>query len=434
MFDNTFFLLLSRYALIPLNIATGILLARVLGPEELGKYALIIWMPSLLAGPMSLGVGNANLYFGAKYKYLARSLVANSFIVSICFSFFIIGSLFLILNLNAFNFPFELTTNHFLIPMIDLPFRLTIMLMLNLLNAWEDHSSYRAIEIAQTVSYFILCFIAIIFVELDLLGFIYIKIISSLVCCMIAILKVSNHVGLSLDIDIRLLIKSIKYGVMVQFGSMLKVGGEKFDELMIAYFLSASSLGLLSLAKNIINRIRVIPFSIGTVISPRLTKKEFDNDLLVAKTIRISLVIMMVVVLFAIIVIEPLIPLMYGDEYLPIITPLRVFLLIMIPLTIQRILNVYFLAIGRADLFIRTTSIGLITIVVLDLVLIPYFGIFGAVIANLNAMTLEALFICNIFLKYTGITWNNLLLPKFGDLSYLAKMISNLFQSLLIRL
>lgn len=84
---NTMCLLLSRYLALPLNVVTGILLARVLGPEELGRYALMVWLPSVLAGPMSLGLGNANLYFGARDRGLGPSLVANSFAVSLGFFF-----------------------------------------------------------------------------------------------------------------------------------------------------------------------------------------------------------------------------------------------------------------------------------------------------------------------------------------------------------
>jgi hypothetical protein len=47
------------------NIATGVLLARLLGPHDRGEFAAVILWPSILAAVGSLGVPDATTFYTA---------------------------------------------------------------------------------------------------------------------------------------------------------------------------------------------------------------------------------------------------------------------------------------------------------------------------------------------------------------------------------
>jgi O-antigen/teichoic acid export membrane protein len=415
---NTMYLLLSRYLTLPLNVVTGILLARVLGPEDLGRYALMIWLPSVLASPMSLGLGNANLYFGARDRGLGPSLVANSFAVSLGFFLIVIVLLYGGLKMVALELPLGLTAAHYLVPLLDLPFRLATTFAMNLLNAWEDHAGFRMIEVIQTVAYFIFCIIAVFAFHMALWGFIGAQIAANVVTCLYTIRCLWRHKCLSLCIDWDLLRRSIGYGMQIQTGSIIRIAGQKIDELILLYFAGVRELGLLTLARNLTNRIRVIPYSLGTVISPRLSKADQEAFLLAATATRRMTLVMLGLVALAVIAAGPLIPFVYGDAYTDAVMPVRIFLLILLPLGIQRVFTVFVLAIGQTSVFLQSAVIGSITVILLDFALIPYLGVIGAAIASVIVATIEAYYVGRAFIRHSTMRWAQVFMPTMDDSAF----------------
>nr|WP_246507789.1 oligosaccharide flippase family protein [Nitrospira defluvii] len=411
-------LLLSRYLALPLNVVTGILLARVLGPEELGRYALMVWLPSVLAGPMSLGLGNANLYFGARDRGLGPSLVANSFAVSLGFFFIVICLLCGFPRIAVFEFPLGLTIMHFVAPLLDLPFRLATMFAMNLLNAWEDHAHYRITEIIQTVAYFVCCIVAVFVLHMGLWGFIGAQIAASIVTSLYTIRCLWRHKCLSLRMDWDLLRRSLSYGMQVQVGSITRIGGQKLDELILLYFTGMRELGLLTLARNLTNRFRVIPYSLSTIIGPRLSKADQEAFVLAATATRRMTVVMSGVVAMSVIAVGPLVPLVYGQAYIDVVLPVRIFLLMLIPLGMQRMFAVFMLAVGETTVFLQSVAIGAIAVVLLDFVLIPSLGVNGAVIASAIAITIETYYVGRAFLRYSNMRCAELFKPTMEDSAY----------------
>ena len=66
-----------------LSIAAAIVIARVLGPEGKGAYALIFLVPALLALLGNLGIGMANVYFGGSEKHEWTKLASNSLVLAL---------------------------------------------------------------------------------------------------------------------------------------------------------------------------------------------------------------------------------------------------------------------------------------------------------------------------------------------------------------
>ncbi len=52
----------TQLLLLLLNFATSVLVARVLGPKDLGIFSLITTFPILVAAFANIGIGQANIY------------------------------------------------------------------------------------------------------------------------------------------------------------------------------------------------------------------------------------------------------------------------------------------------------------------------------------------------------------------------------------
>jgi O-antigen/teichoic acid export membrane protein len=412
---NTVLLIVTRYSLLPINIATGILIARILGPAALGLYTLMLWLPSVLAGPMSLGLGNANLFFAARDRTLTRALAANSVAVSVFASVFILGMVYLVINAAPEVLPTGLGIWQIMVPLADLPFRMFNMYGANIFNALKQHKTYRRCEVVQTFTYAMGAFAAVFLFDMTLWGFVLSQIFASVATTLYTLSMLVRSGDFGLRPDFVLLKQGVIYGGKIQVGSILRVAGQKIDELLVVRFSGVGPLGILTLGRNVTNRIRVIPMSLGTVIVPELAQGGDTSRDLVASAARRLVVLMCTIVIAGVSLAPILVPLVYGDAFQAAVGPLQILLLVLIPLSVQRMLVMYFVATGNAGMFVRIAVVGLTATLLLDLALIPIIGVYGAVIASLLGVTAEMIYSLRVFAKLTSASWTDILLPHRAD-------------------
>lgn len=422
-------LILTRYSLLPINIATGILIARVLGPEALGLYTLMLWLPSVLAGPMSLGLGNANLFFAARDRTLTRALAANSVVVSIVAPVLILSAVYIVINTAPDVLPTGLGAWAIMIPLADLPFRMFNMYGTNIFNALKQHQTYRRSEVVQTLTYATGTFTAVFLFDMTLWGFVLSQIVASIATTLYILAMLVRNGDFGLRPDFKLLKQGAIYGGKIQVGSILRVAGQKIDELLVFRFSGAGPLGILTLGRNLTNRIRVIPISLGTVLVPELAQGGDTSRDLVASATRRLIVLMSAIVIAGVVLAPSLVPLIYGDAFRAAVGPLQILLAVLIPLSIQRMLVMYLVATGNANEFVRMAVVGLAATLALDLVLIPVIGVYGAVIAALLGVTTEMLYALKVFGRVAGARWNDILLPRRDDAMALWRSAASLLRA-----
>ena len=95
---NTTITFSSQILIFALGFVASIILARVLGPEGKGIYALIVLVPALMLNLGSLGIEVANVYFTGSKQYQIKDIVSNSFLCGI-----LISSILILLFFGAFH-------------------------------------------------------------------------------------------------------------------------------------------------------------------------------------------------------------------------------------------------------------------------------------------------------------------------------------------
>ncbi|MCD6565405.1 MAG: oligosaccharide flippase family protein [Bacteroidales bacterium] len=425
IFKNTAKLIFVRYITIPLNIITGILLARVLGPQKLGIYAVMMWLPGILAGPMSLGIGNANLYFAAQGEKYLKPLVANSIWICIFLSVIMVLITYSVLTIFPNVLPQGLTNQYILIPLLQIPFRFFIMFNQNIFNALEEQSFYRKVELFQQISYFLLCISGYFLLKIELWGFVYARIFSLMIPCIYIIIILYRKKIMYFNLSWSLLQESIRYGMKIQCSSIARQFSQKIDELIVFKFAGAASLGYLSICRNNVNRLRILPYSLATVIAPRFVMGDKESAILAAKSIRILLCLMSIILPIMVSAVGFIIPFFYGNEYINAVFPMRLMLFVLIPLCFQRIITFY-LMINNYTTFILKSSLAAAAILILcDLCFIPQFGLIGAIIAGILALAFESAILSIFFIKLSGINFFTLVIPAREDFQYLTNLLFN---------
>lgn len=66
-----------------LGIGTSVILARILGPEGRGIYALAMLLPSIIVTFGNLGIGPATVYFVARGEFRKQEILGNNVLLSI---------------------------------------------------------------------------------------------------------------------------------------------------------------------------------------------------------------------------------------------------------------------------------------------------------------------------------------------------------------
>jgi O-antigen/teichoic acid export membrane protein len=159
------------------------------------------------------------------------------------------------------------------------------------------------------------------------------------------------------------------------------------DTVIIGWLLPIASVGLYAAAQKPLSLLSIIPGFIYSSLFPFFSKfaHEKNNDQLeklAKKSTLISLGLALPIVAGGIIIAGPLIRVIYGAEYLNSVSTFQVLLLNMILVFPGTILSGILIAQDKQKIFIKTGAIGAIINIILDLILIPIYGIVGSAIAT----------------------------------------------------
>lgn len=166
----------------------------------------------------------------------------------------------------------------------------------------------------------------------------------------------------------------------------------QFDTLMLGFLSGDVEVGLYNAAVKIKTMIISISSGLTVVLIPRMTyycvvdKNKFYN--LLKKSLEISLVFIMPLILFVLINTSDVVLFLCGEEYLPAISTIRILVACVIPLILTNLFgNQILVPKGNEKRFTVAVFVGMIINLLLNLVFIPIYGAEGAAFATLITET-----------------------------------------------
>ena len=202
----------------------------------------------------------------------------------------------------------------------------------------------------------------------------------------------------------------------------------RLDMFMINFFMGITYVGYYSISVGFAEMLKVIPRTIGFVLFPTtVSTNKKDAAELTAATCRhsffLSLILCIVAAFFAKYVIE----IIYGKIFLPAYLPILALLLGMLISSTGSLTSAYLCGIGKVIYSTIITSTELIINIVLNIILIPIYGILGAAIASSICYSYGALLGIFFFLKNTDINLKDIYLIKKSDLSIYIDIIKKYY-------
>ncbi len=160
------------------------------------------------------------------------------------------------------------------------------------------------------------------------------------------------------------------------------------DAVMLGFWNNSAVLGIYAAAQKPISLLYIIPSLLTASLFPLMSRMKDDPSRFgsfIEKSYRASLAIAFPIITGGVVLAGPLLSVAYGPEYAPAILTLQILLLTLLATFPGSVFADVILAEDRQKIFMKSSGFGGLTNVILNIILIPPFGIAGSAIATVMA-------------------------------------------------
>jgi len=418
-----------------ISVATSILLARALGPEGRGVYAVAMLLPAMVVSFGHLGLGTASTYLIARKKYSPTSVFATNlgFIVIVGALGLGAGAIAILLLADSAlaGAPHGLLWLGLALVLPDLAISYTRYILLGLSRI----PRYNAVYVAQRV--LSLCFLIIALVALGagVKGAVVAAVSARWLAAAISALLTARAVMATegrFRFDIKCAKEALAYGVKFHLGGIVAFLNLRLDLLLVNSFLGVTQVGLYTVAVGLVEKLWLLPQAASAVLFPRIASEDDEarkgriTSTIVRNVLLISVVSGGIIVLIG----RWLIPVLYGGHFRGSVGALYALMTGAVASSGSRVLGNDLAARGHPML---NTYFGIAALALnlgLNLWWIPFAGIAGAAWASSCSYLL--LFVLR-FAAYVHVSkekWNDVLFVRWADLKLYKQGIRGVFAAI----
>jgi O-antigen/teichoic acid export membrane protein len=307
------------------NLATGILIARVLGPSGRGALTAVLAVPPVVAWVFEMGCVAAVTYHQARRPADAPRLVGTWLVI--CLPLAIAGTVagwLLLPHLLAAQSEHTLTLARLV--MLALTITFVADLMNGVVLGDQDFGFYNGLRVLQPLA------VAVTFGTLWVVGALT---VSSAVAATVAVTA-----GATVALSFRVLRRhglgrpsraiartTLWYGVRAHSTSTAGIVNTRLDVMIIPAFLGAASVGLYSVATNVSWMVASVSASLGSIVFPAAAARGLEGRYTVVKSLYATLALAIVLAAAIAAIAGVAVRLVYGADFAGSVTPLRILLI-----------------------------------------------------------------------------------------------------------
>lgn len=372
----------TRVFLFAIGLATSILVARTLGPEGRGLYAVAIAVGAVGAQFGNFGLHASNTYCVSKNPELLPELLANTLVVSLG-----LGTIGCLATAGIFMAWPQIAPLHgtlLALALAIIPPSLGYMLCQNLLLGIHEVRKYNKIEIASKVLGTLLLVMLVLFRAITPGNAVLVSILSfvaSLACCTVVLLqRVPRLVAPSLQ----LFGENIRYGAKAYLTALFSFAVLRIDLIVVKYVLGAEPVGYYSIAVSMTDVMNTFPATVAILLFPKLSALASIEDrwrlaLKVAYGVGAAMVMLAIVGALAA---HPFIRLLFGSAFMPAVPAFVWLMPALVAISLTSIFSAFVasenIPFGLVFLYAGMTILN----IGLNFVLLPRYGIVGASLAS----------------------------------------------------
>lgn len=375
----------TRVLLIGIGLITSVIVARILGPEGRGLYAVAAAISVIGVQFGNLGLHASNTYYVVKDRSLLPALVGNTLVVSFAFGG---GGAFAAWILFSL-WPDLAPVNGFLliIALTWVPFGLAYMLMQNLLLGLQEVRAYNVVELTTKILSVCLITVVIAFNLTSVETVFSAGLVSLFISFLWALYLLKSHLH-KIPLPSLLLFKeNIRYGLKAYIAAFFAFLVLRIDLLMVKSILGSEQAGYYSIATTMADMVFMLPVVIGTILFPKLSalsnvRRKWE---LTKKVLCGVGCLMLVLVVAAVFLAKPVTGFLYGKAFLPAVPAFIWLMPAILLLSLNTIMMNFFASIGMPSIVVYSPGTAALLNIVLNIYLIPVRGCVGAAWSSIAA-------------------------------------------------
>lgn len=278
---NSFLTVVRQLVGIALGMISAMIIARTLGVEGQGKYALVVLLPNVLYTIFNMGIAPATVYYIGKKKFALENVFKMNLLLALVLSLatIIVGILFIVLFHQQFYESVPLQAMYMILCV--LPFLFLNKNLQVIFQGREQFEKFNIVVILNQVGLLLFSTLFLLILDFELFGALLAFILTQILMLLGVFYFLNTEFQLRLSsgsISIDYLKASIVYGMKGHLSNILAFINYRIDLFIIAYFLNDAAVGLYSIAVSIVERIWIVSQSVSAVLFARVSNLNTDQE------------------------------------------------------------------------------------------------------------------------------------------------------------
>ncbi len=377
------------------HLLLRIVLGKELGPSGLGLYTLVFTIYIFGMHFAAFGIGVALTKYLAEYDGDLPRI--KGFVSSGLFGSMISGSMmgvlmYLLSGIIAIQFFHSPVMVDLLkITALCFPFIAMQKAVIGALNGLRKMKWYAVVNIAQSVSVMAVSIVLVLLLDLGVRGAVIGFVAPTILVGILSLIIIREYFSAK-SVDINAVLKEVfRFGFYIVIANSIGMINVQVDSLMLGYYMSETDVGYYAVAIIFLEGLRLIPESVQRITTPAIAnyygKQEYEkihglmkNSML--KVFAITVLISSTLILLGQFLIETL----FNEEFLQAYYPL---LILLVGYSVYApILSIggALAGIGKVALMSKLSLICAVMNTILNILMIPKYGITGAAIATSTSL------------------------------------------------
>jgi O-antigen/teichoic acid export membrane protein len=401
-----------------LGVGTSVILARILGPDGRGIYALAMLLSSIIVTLGNLGIGSATVYYVARGEFRHQEILGSNILLSTAVGAFgIITGFIVVVFFHERIFP-GVDPKYLLLALCLVPAEVFFSFVMYILLGTQHIKEFNYVQIVRSLILLAFIIVALLWLKAGVAGAILAGFLTWIVTDVLVFHQVRKIVGgVVLKPNTLYMSRAATYGLQAHLSNILGFFNYRVDILLINGFLGSAAVGLYSVGVGLVEKLWLVSQASSTVLFPRVAaetdeKRQKEFTPLIARTVLwITIICALTLALLS----RWVVLLLYSNAFLPAVSALQALLIGIITLGVGRVLANDIAGRGRPIINVYISTAAVATNVILNILWIPKYGIVGAAWASTTSYTVS--FFCALFFycRISGNVWIKVILPQRED-------------------
>ncbi|HWR24771.1 MAG TPA: flippase, partial [Methanosarcina sp.] len=382
------------------HLLLRITLGKELGPSGLGLYTLIFTIYMFGIQFAAFGIETALTKYIAEYK--EDSLKINKYISSGLFASFFSGLIFgFSIYILSTTISINLFHNSNMIPLLQItaicfPFIAIQKAVQGVLNGFRSMKYFAYLNVCQNTLIVVSSVFLVLSLKMGVEGAIVGLVIPTIVMGILSLYYVKGNFVFHLGLLKGVFKDLSSFGFYVVLANSLGVINTQIDSLMIGYFMSETDVGYYAIAAIFMQGVILIPSAVQRITTPAIAtyygKKDYYSIEKTIKSTMLKTFELTLLISFCIAIFGKFIIIFLFKDFLPAYTPMLILLTGYTVYSVLISVGGALSSVGAVKITFKISLICTFINALLNVLLIPQYGLIGASIATSISLIVTSAF------------------------------------------